>query len=73
VAFVEILKRCGDDLTRENLMRQATSLKDVTNPMLLPGIKLNTSATDYHPIEQMQMFRFDGVRWTRFGEVIDAR
>jgi branched-chain amino acid transport system substrate-binding protein len=41
--------------------------------MLLPGIKLNTSATDYHPIEQMQMFRFDGVRWVRFGEIIDAR
>jgi len=73
VAFVEVLKRCGDELTRENLMRQATGLRDVTNPMLLPGIKLNTSATDYHPIEQMQMFRFDGVRWVRFGDVIDAR
>ncbi len=72
LTFVEVLKRCGDDLTRENLMRQATSLKQVTNPMLLPGIKLNTSATDYHPIKQMQMLRFDGSRWVRFGEIIDA-
>jgi ABC-type branched-subunit amino acid transport system substrate-binding protein len=72
LTFVEILKRCGDDLTRANLMRQATSLKDVTNPMLLPGIKLNTGATDYHPIEQMQMMRFDGTRWVPFGDVIDA-
>lgn len=53
-------------------MRQATSLKDVTNPMLLPGIKLNTSATDYHPIEQMQTMRFDGTRWVNFGELIDT-
>jgi ABC-type branched-subunit amino acid transport system substrate-binding protein len=72
LTFVEILKRCGDDLTRANLMRQATSLKDVTNPMLLPGIKLNTGATDYHPIEQMQMMRFDGTRWVPFGDIIDA-
>jgi len=72
LTFVEVLKRCGDDLTRANLMRQATSLKDVTNPMLLPGIKLNTSATDYHPIEQLQLMRFDGVKWVPFGDVIDA-
>jgi ABC-type branched-subunit amino acid transport system substrate-binding protein len=72
LTFVEILKRCGDDLTRANLMRQATSLEDVTNPMLLPGIKLNTSATDYHPIEQMQMMRFDGTRWVGFGRLIET-
>ncbi len=72
LTFVEVLRRCGDDLTRANLMRQATSLKDVTNPMLLPGIKLNTSATDYHPIEQMQMMRFDGTRWVGFGALIDT-
>jgi branched-chain amino acid transport system substrate-binding protein len=72
LTFVEVLRRCGDDLTRANLMRQATSLKDVTNPMLLPGIKLNTSPTDYHPIEQMQMMRFDGTRWVGFGALIDT-
>ena len=71
--FVEVLRRCGDNLTRENLLRQATSLKDFVNPMLYPGIKLNTSATDYHPIKQMQMARFDGTRWTVFGDVIDAK
>ena len=72
LTFVEILKRCADDLTRANLMRQATSLNGLTNPMLLPGIKLTTSATDYHPIKQLQMMRFDGIRWMPFGEVIDA-
>jgi ABC-type branched-subunit amino acid transport system substrate-binding protein len=70
LSFADLLQRCGDELTRENLMRQATTLKNVQNPMLLPGILLNTSPTDYHPIEQMQMLRFDGARWVRFGEVI---
>ena len=69
-SFAELIRRCGDDLTRDNLMRQATSLKGVTNPMLLPGITLNTSPTDYHPVKQLQMLRFDGKHWVRFGEVI---
>ena len=69
-AFVDLLKRCGDDLTRENLMRQATSLKNVANPMLFPGSTLNTSPTDYHPFKQMQMMRFDGTKWVRFGEIL---
>jgi len=73
LTFVEVLKRCGDNLTRENLLRQAAGLKDFVNPMLYPGIKLNTSATDYHPIKQMQMARFDGTRWTLFGDVIEAK
>ena len=73
LTFVEVLRRCGDNLTRENLMRHATSLKDVVNPMLYPGITINTSAGDYHPIKQMQMARFNGTRWVPFGEVIDAR
>jgi len=73
LTFVEVLRRCGDNLTRDNLMRQATGLKDFVNPMLYPGIKLNTSATDYHPIKQMQMARFDGTRWIVFGDVIDAK
>jgi len=73
LTFVELLRRCGDNVTRENLMRQATSLKGVVNPMLYPGITINTSATDYHPIKQMHMARFNGTRWEPFGEVIDAR
>ena len=69
LAFVDLLKRCGDDLTRENLMRQATNLKNVGNPMLVPGITLNTSPTEYHPIKQVQMMRFDGTKWVLFGEI----
>ena len=65
-----VLKRCGDDLTRENVMKQATGIENLELPMLLPGIKINTSPTDYYPLEQMQLTRFDGKRWVRFGEVI---
>jgi len=68
--MVQVLKQCGDDLTRENVMRQAANIKNLQLPMLLPGIKLNTSPTDYLPIEQMQMMRFDGAKWVFFGEVI---
>jgi len=68
--LVQVLKQCGDDLTRENVMRQAANLKDVELPMLLPGIKLNTSATDFYPIEQAQLVRFDGKTWVRFGELM---
>jgi ABC-type branched-subunit amino acid transport system substrate-binding protein len=65
-----VLKACGDDLTRENLMKQSTSLKDVTLDVTLPGIKYNTSATDYFLVEQLQLARFDGKRWVLFGDVI---
>ena len=65
-----VLKRCANDLTRENVMKQATSIENLELPMLLPGIKINTSSTDYYPLEQMQLMRFDGKRWVRFGEVI---
>lgn len=68
--MVQVLKRCGDDLTRENLLRQATNIKDLQLPMMLPGIKINTSPTDYLPVEQAQMMRFDGERWVRFGEIV---
>ena len=68
--MVEVLKQCGDDLTRENLLRQATNIKDVQLPMMLPGIKINTSPTDYLPVEQAQLMRFDGERWVRFGEIL---
>lgn len=65
-----VLKQCGDDLTRANLIRQAASLKDVELPLLLPGIRLNTSATDFAPIEAVQLVRFDGQRWQRMGDLI---
>jgi branched-chain amino acid transport system substrate-binding protein len=65
-----VLKQCGDDLSRENLIRQAANLKEVELPMLLPRIKIGTSANDYLPLEQLQMMRFDGKRWVLFGEVI---
>jgi branched-chain amino acid transport system substrate-binding protein len=68
----EVLKKAGDNLTRENVMKQAASLKDVTQPMLLPGITINTSATDFYPIEQMQMQKFNGERWELFGPIISG-
>ena len=67
--LVHVLKLCADDLTRENVMKQAGNLKNLELPMLLPGIRVNTSATDYDPIEQLQLMRFDGKEWVRFGEV----
>ena len=68
--LVQVLKQCGDDLTRENVMRQAASLRDIELPMLLPGIKINTSASDYFPLKQAQMMRFDGKEWVRFGGIL---
>jgi ABC-type branched-subunit amino acid transport system substrate-binding protein len=67
---VQILKQCGDELTRENIMKQAASLKDFTVPMLLPRVKINTSPTDFAPIKQVQMAKFDGQRWGLFGDLI---
>jgi ABC-type branched-subunit amino acid transport system substrate-binding protein len=66
-----VLKQCGDDLTRENVMKQAASLKDVVLDMPLPGIKANTSPTDYRVNKQLQMERFDGERWQLFGPIIE--
>jgi len=68
--MVQVLKQCGDDLTRENIMRQAANLKDVSGDMLLPGIKINTSPDDFFPIEQLQLMKFDGQAWQRFGDVL---
>ena len=68
--LVQALKQCGDDLTRENVMRQAASLKDIEVSMLLPGIRINTSPTDFYPIEQVQLIRFDGKTWVRFGDIL---
>jgi branched-chain amino acid transport system substrate-binding protein len=64
-----VLRRCGDDLTRENVMRVATSLKNVEFPMLLPGVRVSTSPTDYHPIQQFQMMRFNGKNWQFVGDI----
>jgi branched-chain amino acid transport system substrate-binding protein len=68
--MVQVLKQCGDELTRENVMKQAANLKDFELGMLLPGIKINTSPTDYFPVEQMQMSRFNGDHGELFGSVI---
>ncbi len=67
---VQVLKQCGDELTRENVMKQAASLHDFTTPLLLPGVKINTSPTDFAPIKQVQMARFDGTRWQLFGPIL---
>jgi branched-chain amino acid transport system substrate-binding protein len=68
--IVQVLKQAGDDLSRENIMRQATNLRDLELPMLLPGIKVSTSPTDYYPVQQLQLMRFDGKRWVRFGDLV---
>jgi len=68
--LVEVLQRCGDDLTRDNVMRQATNLKDVTGDLTLPGMSINTSPTDYRVNKQLQMTRFNGQRWELFGPII---
>jgi len=71
-SVVQVLKQCGDDLTRENVMRQAASLHNFTVPMLLPGIAINTSPTDFAPVKQVQMARFDGQRWQLFGSLLSG-
>ena len=70
--FVQVLKQCGDDLTRENIMKEAANLHGFRVPMLLPGITINTSPTDFAPIKQIQMARFDGERWQLFGPLING-
>jgi branched-chain amino acid transport system substrate-binding protein len=69
MALEAVLKACGDDLSTENILKQAYSIKDLELPMLLPGIKVNTSPTDHMPVEQMQFMRFNGKTWERFGEL----
>jgi len=65
-----VIKACGDDLSRENLMKQATSIKDLTLDVILPGIKYDTGPNDYFLVEQLQLARFDGKRWALFGDVL---
>jgi ABC-type branched-subunit amino acid transport system substrate-binding protein len=64
-----VLKACGDDLSTENILKQAYAIHDLELPMLLPGIKVNTSPTDHVPVDQMQFMRFNGKSWDRFGEL----
>ena len=66
--LAEVLKRCGDDLTRANVMKVATSLHDLTLPLLLPGVTLSTSPDNYFPMHTLQMKRFDGTRWVLVGK-----
>jgi branched-chain amino acid transport system substrate-binding protein len=70
--LAHVLKACGDNLTRENVMKQAASIKDLELGGLLPGIKINTSATDFAPISSVQLIRFKGETWERFGEVLSG-
>jgi branched-chain amino acid transport system substrate-binding protein len=70
--MVHVLKACGDNLTRENVMKQAASIKDLQQEMGLPGIKINTSATDFAPISQLQLMKFTGERWQLFGPIISG-
>ena len=64
------MRACGDNLTRENVMKQVTSMRNVETDLLLPGIVMNTSPGDYRPIKQLQMMRFNGERWEGFGPII---
>ena len=71
--MVQVLKQCGDDLTRENIMKQAADLKNFEPGLLLPGIAINTSPTDFAPIEQLQLMKFAGQTWKLFGDVISGQ
>jgi branched-chain amino acid transport system substrate-binding protein len=68
----ETLKKCGDNLTRENLMRQAANFQKFRVPLLLPGITVSTSPTDYYPIQAVQLSRFKGETWDLFGDIMHA-
>jgi ABC-type branched-subunit amino acid transport system substrate-binding protein len=70
--LVEVLKMCGDNLTRENIMKQAANLKNLRTEMLLPGITINTSPTNFAPISQLQLMKFKGERWELFGDIISG-
>ena len=69
--LMQVLKQCGDNLTRENVMKAATSLKDVPLDLGLPGMKINTDPTDYRVNKQLQMMKFNGERWELFGPILE--
>src|ERR1700740_2479838 len=70
--MVQVLKQAGDNLTRENVMKQAASLRDFAPDTLIPGVKINTSAADFAPIEQLKMMQFRNGQWVLFGDIISA-
>ncbi|KWV51872.1 branched-chain amino acid ABC transporter substrate-binding protein [Bradyrhizobium macuxiense] len=70
--LLQVLRQCGDDLSRENIMRQAASLKNYQTPVALPGIVINTSPQDFRPIKQMRLVQFDGNAWQPIGDVVDS-
>ena len=70
--LIQVLKQCGNDLSRERIMKEAANLKDFEGPTALPGIKINTSPTNYYPIRQMQLERFNGASWELFGDVLSG-
>jgi branched-chain amino acid transport system substrate-binding protein len=72
ILMVHVLKQCGNDLSRANILKQATSIDGLDLPMLLPGIKINTSPTNYSPIRQMQLQSFNGKSWELFGDILQG-
>jgi len=70
--LVQVLTQCGNDLSRENIMRQAASLKDFKSPVVLPGIAINTGPADFRPIKHMRLVQFDGYAWQPIGDVIES-
>ena len=70
--LMQVLKQCDGDFSRENVMRQATNLHDLELRTLLPGIKINTSPTNYRPMRALQLMKWDGKTWARFGDVIEG-
>ena len=72
MTMMQVLKQCNGDFSRANVMKQAENLHDVDIPVLLPGIKISTSPTDHRPIKAMQLQRWDGKTWARFGNLIEG-
>ena len=70
---VQVIKQCGDNLTRDNVMKQAASLKNYQIPMALPGVLANTGPSDFAPFQTMQLVKFDGKTWTGFGEPVAVK
>jgi branched-chain amino acid transport system substrate-binding protein len=70
--MIAVLKACGNDLSRESMLKQATNLNNLENPVLLPGIRINTSPTNYHPVRQLQLMRWGGKTWELFGDIIEG-
>jgi branched-chain amino acid transport system substrate-binding protein len=68
--LMQVLRQCGNNLSRENIMHEAANLHDLELPLLLPGIRISTSPTDYRPVKQMQPVRFNGRNWDLFGDLL---